>query len=130
MQVIETMRPLPIEPIAGMPSFVRGVSIIRGVLTPVVDLGFVLGIQGGAIERFVTLRLDDRQVAFAVGTVLGIRELDTSAIQQLPPLLQGASRDLIDAIGTLDEQILMILREGWELPEEVWQVLAEQEVAS
>ena len=55
--VVETMRPLPVERIAGMPSFVRGVSIIRGVPTPVVDLGVVLGTPGEAAERFVTLRL-------------------------------------------------------------------------
>ena len=36
--VAETMRPLPIEPVAGTPGFVRGVSVIRGAPTPVVDL--------------------------------------------------------------------------------------------
>ena len=35
--VAETMRPLPIEPVAGTPGFVRGVSVIRGAPTPVVD---------------------------------------------------------------------------------------------
>jgi chemotaxis signal transduction protein len=50
------MRPLPVERIAGMLSFVRGVSIIRGVPTPVVDLGVVLGTPGEAVDRFVTLR--------------------------------------------------------------------------
>ncbi len=40
--VAETMRPLPIEPVAGTPSFVRGVSVIRGMPTPVVDLKALL----------------------------------------------------------------------------------------
>jgi purine-binding chemotaxis protein CheW len=129
-RVIETMRPLPIEPIAGMPPFVRGVSIIRGLPTPVVDLGVVLGTHASVAERLVTVRLEDRQVAFAVDAVVGIRELDASALQELPPLLQGASGDAVAAIGMLDEKMLMILRAGWELPEEVWQALAEQGVAS
>ena len=123
------MRPLPVEPIAGMPSFVRGVSIIRGVLTPVVDLGDILGTSGGCAERFVTLRLGDRQVAISVGAVLGVRDLDLSKIPGLPPLLQGVSQDVIETMGTLDEEILMVLRAGWELPGEVWQALAIQEVA-
>jgi purine-binding chemotaxis protein CheW len=128
--VVETMRPLPLESIAGMPAFVRGVSIIRGVPTPVVDLGAVLGAPSSAFERIVTLRLGDRQVALAVNAVLGVRDLDLSTIQELPPLLGGTSTDLLEAIGTLDEQFIMVLRAGWELPDEVWAALAAQELAS
>jgi purine-binding chemotaxis protein CheW len=128
--VVETMRPLPLESIAGMPEFVRGVSIIRGVPTPVVDLGTVLGAPSTAFERIVTLRLGDRRVALAVNAVLGVRDLDLSAIQELPPLLGGASTDLLEAIGALDEKFLMVLRAGWELPDEVWLALATQELAS
>src|SRR5205809_310773 len=47
MHVIETMRPLPIEPMACALSFVRGISIIRGAPTPVVDLGALLGTSDG-----------------------------------------------------------------------------------
>jgi len=124
------MRPLPVEAIAGMPSFVRGVSIIRGVPTPVVDLGAVLGALGGIRERIVTLLLGDRQVALSVDAVLGVRDLDLLAVQELPPLLRGASKDVIEAIGMLDDEFLTVLRAGWELPDEVWQALAAQQLAS
>jgi purine-binding chemotaxis protein CheW len=127
--VVETMRPLPVEPIAGMPSFVQGVSIIRGLPTPVLDLGVVLGSAGSVAKRFVTLRLGDRQVALAVGGVLGVREFDSSTVQELPPLLRGAPRDVIEALGTLDGEILVVLRAGWELPEEMWQALTAEEAA-
>jgi purine-binding chemotaxis protein CheW len=128
MQVIETMRPLPVEPIAGVPSFVRGVSIIRGVPTPVVDLGALVGMPGGVAGRFVTLRVDERQVALSVDRVLGVHHLDSSTIQKLPPLFQKASKDVIEAMGTLDTQLLVVLRQGWALPDEVWKALAVDEV--
>ncbi len=132
--VVETMRPLPVEAVAGMPSFVRGVSIIRGLPTPIVDLGVVLGVPhcggGSGAERVVTLRLGDRQVALSVDSVLGVRDLDLSKLQQLPPLLQGASSDVIEAIGTLDEQFLLVLREVSELPGEVWQALSSRPLSS
>jgi purine-binding chemotaxis protein CheW len=121
------MRPLPVEPVAGVPLCVRGVSIIRGFPTPIVDLGLVLGTPGGVAGRFVTLRLGDRQVALSVDEVLGVRDLDASTIRKLPPLLQDASKDFIEAIGRLDAQVLVVLREAWELPEEVWQALSLQE---
>jgi purine-binding chemotaxis protein CheW len=129
-QVMEIMRPLPVEPIPAVPSFVQGISIIRGIPTPVVELGVLLGMPSGVADRFVTLRLGDRQVALSVDSVLGVRELDASKIRELPLLLQGASKDIIEAMGTLDEQLLVVLCAGWELPDEVWQTLTAQEVAS
>ncbi len=129
--VIETMRPLPVEPISGVPSFVQGISIIRGIPTPVVDLGSVLGSPSERAERFVTVRAGDKQVALSVNAVLGVRDLDTiMTIRELPPLLQRASKDTVETIGTLDEQVLMVLRTGWELPDEVWQALTAQEAIS
>lgn len=127
--VIETMRPLPTEAISGTPSFVLGVAIVRGIATPVVDLGAVLGAssehQG---ERFVTVRAGSGQVALLVRTVLGIRDVDTlTTTNELPPLLQGASREVVDKIGRLDDQFLEVLQEGWELPDEVWHAVTAQE---
>jgi purine-binding chemotaxis protein CheW len=124
--IIETMRPLPVEPLSGVPSFVRGISIIRGIPTPVVDLGAALGSASEHAKRFVTLRVGDKQVALSVNNVLGVRDLGTLAkLRELPPLLQTASKDVVETIGTLDEQVLMILRAGWELPDEVWKTMQE-----
>jgi len=131
MHVIETMRPLPVEPISGLPSFVQGISIIRGIPTPVVDLGAVLGTPCEQAERFVTLRVGDKQMALSVDAVLGVRDLDTiMTIRELPSLLQRASNDVVETIGTLDKQVLMVLRASWELPDEVWQTLTAQEAVS
>lgn len=130
--VIETMRPLPIEAISGAPSFVRGVAIIRGIPTPVVDLGAILGVPNRATaERFVTVRSGENQVALIVDAVLGIRNLgELTTVRQLPALLQGASRDVVETIGTLDEKFLAVLQSGWKLPDEVWEAMATQEAVS
>jgi purine-binding chemotaxis protein CheW len=129
--VIETMRPLPTERIAGTPPFVLGVAIVRGIPTPVVDLGAILGAPPAHKgERFVTVRTGSRQVALLAGTVLGIRDLDAlAATQELPPLLEGAPEDVIEKIGTLDERFLVVLQEAWKLPDEVWHAVTAQEVA-
>jgi purine-binding chemotaxis protein CheW len=124
----ETMRPLPVEPIIGMPPFVRGLSVIRGHPTPVVDLGGRLGAgEGGVVTRFVTLRAGERQVALAVDAVLGVGSLDTSALEGMPPLLREASADTVAAIGTLDAGLLVVLRATRIVPAEVWEALAERE---
>ncbi|HLJ29841.1 MAG TPA: hypothetical protein VKY85_24240, partial [Candidatus Angelobacter sp.] len=39
-------------------------------------------------------------------------------------LLRGATQDAIEAIGTRDQQMLVVLQAGWKLPIEVLQALA------
>jgi purine-binding chemotaxis protein CheW len=128
--VIETMRPLPIEPLAGVPPFVRGMSIIRGEPTPVIDLALLLGATRELPWRFVTVRSAGRQVALSVGAVAGIYDLDSRVMDQLPPLLRSAAAEFVQSVSILDEQFLFALRSGWELPLEVWQAMTAQEVAT
>jgi purine-binding chemotaxis protein CheW len=127
--IIETMRALPIEPMARAPHFVRGISIIRGIPTPVVDLGVLLGMPGNAANRFVTLRLGNRQVALSVDAVLGMNELEGITLHALPPLLAELSKEMVEAVGTRDAQLLLVLRSGWELPDNVWQGLEMSKVS-
>jgi purine-binding chemotaxis protein CheW len=123
--VIEAMRPLPVEVVPEMPSFVRGVSIMRGAPVPVVDLALAMGVtEKGAGSRFVLLRLGDRRVALIVDTILGVREIDAAGIGEMPPLLRGASADIIETMGTLDAQLLVVLQATHLLPEAIWQTLA------
>jgi purine-binding chemotaxis protein CheW len=125
--VIEAMRPLPIEPLGGVPPFVRGMSIIRGEPTPVIDLALLLGAPREMPWRFVTIRVAGKQVALSVGAVAGIYDLDPRVMDRLPTLLRGASTEFVDSVRILDEQFLFALRSRWELPAEVWQAMTEQQ---
>jgi purine-binding chemotaxis protein CheW len=126
--VVETLRPLPIERMAGVPAFLLGLSVIRGVPMPVVDLEAVVGVgHPDPISRFVSLRLGERRVAVAVGSVIGIRELDAASVEEMPPLLRDARAEVIEAVGVLDARLLLVLRASRLLPEEIWQKLANQE---
>jgi purine-binding chemotaxis protein CheW len=122
--VAETMRPLPIEPIHGMPAFVSGLSIVRGTPVPVVDLARLLGDESVAPPaRFVVVKTDRGRVVLAVSEVTGIRTLDAKSLGSLPPLLQGARADLVSAIGSLDAELLLVLEGGRILPESAWSEL-------
>jgi purine-binding chemotaxis protein CheW len=129
--VAETMRPLPIKPVAGMPGFVRGVSVIRGMPTPVVDLKALLenSENSSSYGHFVTLNLDARRVAIGVDSVVGLRNLDLSQLGELPPLLRDVTSELIESIGTRDAQLLLVLRASHIVPDEVWTTLAAAETA-
>lgn len=118
--VIETMRPLPIEALAGVNRPVSGVAIIRGAAMPVVDLAWLLAGEESHPTRFVTVNADGRRVALAVDAVVDVRVIPTGSVNDLPPLLQDANADAIATIGTLDAELLMVLRTGRLLPETVW----------
>lgn len=117
--VSETMRPLPVDPVAGVPPPVRGVAIIRGAPVPVVDLAWLLAGGESHATRFVTLDVGTRRVALAVDAVLGVRPIPADALGELPPLLRDGDADAIAAIGALDSQLIVALRSARLLPEAV-----------
>jgi purine-binding chemotaxis protein CheW len=118
--VIETMRPLPVEPLRGAPPFVLGISIIRGAPTPVVDAAALIGATGSTPRRFVTIRTGTRIGALAVDAVIGVHAL--ASLAALPPLLDAA-RDVAAAIGTLDAELLVVLDTARLVPDDVFAVL-------
>jgi len=127
--VAETMRPLSIQPVAGTPGFVRGVSVIRGAPTPVIDLKALLenGENSAGYGRFVTVKLGERRVAIGVDGVVGLRNLDSAQLGELPPMLRDVAAELIEAIGTRDAQLLVVLRAVRIVPDDVWTTLAAAE---
>jgi purine-binding chemotaxis protein CheW len=115
--VVEIMRPLPIEPVAAPPPGLRGLSLIRGVPVPVLDLAALMGEPGAPIGRLVSVIVAGRKIAFAVDTVLGVRRIDPARRAELPPLLRDSARDAVAAIGTLDAALLLLLETGKLVPE-------------
>jgi purine-binding chemotaxis protein CheW len=128
-RVVETMRPLPMRPVSGVPSFVLGLSVIRGAPAPVLDVGSVLGAPGGRAGRFVTIRCGPRLVALAVESVLGIRNLADATLVGIPPLIGVLDRTVLSAIGTLDSDLLLVLTEARLVADEVWARLDELDLA-
>jgi purine-binding chemotaxis protein CheW len=124
VHVVETMRPLPIEPVAGAPSFVLGLALIRGVAVPVVEAAHLLAGKDVApaesdrtTRRFVTLDVGGRPVALAVNGVVGVRSIAAASRGALPRLLSHAASDVIETVGALDAELLVVLQAGHLLPQ-------------
>jgi purine-binding chemotaxis protein CheW len=119
--VVETMRPLPVRPLAEMPSFVLGVSIIRGAAVPVLDGAMLVGTKpDGEPARFVVLRTGTRHVCLAMQEVIGVRHLPRASLAGIPPLLQQAGTAIVSALGTLDAELLVVLQGGRLLADDLW----------
>jgi purine-binding chemotaxis protein CheW len=124
--VVETMRPLPVEPLGGRRdaalASIEGVAMIRGAPVPVLDARKLLGVPSGRAGRFVVVRTHDRRVAIAVDAVLEISRIDGDTLSRLPPLLaeNGAA---VSAFGALDAALLIVLDAARILPEDVARAL-------
>lgn len=116
----ETMRPLPVEPLAGVPAYVRGVAIIRDRPTAVVDAAALLTDHPGSPSRFVTLRAGDRPIALAVDAVVGIAAVPAERAGALPGILQSPRLAAVSAAGTLDGALLLALEGTRIVPDDVW----------
>lgn len=121
--VRETMRPLPIAPLAGLPPFVLGLAVVRGSSIPVIHAGQLLGSSSSLPGRFVALTLGERAAALAVDAVLEIRSLPQGVLTLTAPLLRDANAGLVSLVGALDRQLLVVLQTARLVPESVWSAL-------
>ena len=117
--VVETLRPLAVEPIGMGPAFVLGFSIIRGAPTLVVDTATVLGGAKSTATRFVVVRVGERRLALAFDSVLDVRPIATD-FSQLPPLTGTASSECIAAIATQDADLLVLLEASRLISDDAW----------
>jgi purine-binding chemotaxis protein CheW len=107
--VIETMRALPVTPIDDMPVCVRGVSVIRGESTPVVDVGALLGGEPGERRRFVTVRAGGRIAALAVDGVAGVARFASAELEGRPAILSASSPSIVEMLATRDRALYLVL---------------------
>lgn len=117
---IETLRPLPVRSLPGLTPSIAGVAIVRGCVTPVVDLDRLLGGPGDPGTRWLTVRAATRQVAFAVAEVVGARRIDTDRLAPLPPLAALAGESGVDAVTVDDAELMLVLAAARIVPAEVW----------
>ena len=107
--VVETMRPLPIEPLGHGADYVRGVSVIRGAATIVIDAATLFKTSAGARSRFVVVRVGTRTAALIVDEVSEVRTLPETELGALPPLARSAGNEMIQAIGAVDAELVVVL---------------------
>jgi purine-binding chemotaxis protein CheW len=122
--VLETMRCRSVRAVAGAPSYLLGVALIRGAAVPVVDLGALLfDAVSNSLTRIVTLRTGARSVALAVDRVIGVAKLDANAAATTVPLLAGAAGDKLAGVGALDRELLFVLDGALTLDEATFRLI-------
>lgn len=124
--VIETLRPLPTTPCAGVPSFVLGAAVVRGLAVPVVRLDRFLGAAPSPSTRFVLVRCGARAAALAVDSVSGVASL-AGIERDATPLLGAGADGAVVALGALDGELVVLLRAARIVPDDAWRAIGGRE---
>lgn len=98
-----------ITPVPTSPSYVLGVSSLRGQVVPVLDLRLRLGLPVRPPDRdsrLLVVEWNSRTIALLVDSATEFRELDSSLIEQAP---DEATGELIDRLFHLEERTVLML---------------------
>ncbi|GIF03321.1 chemotaxis protein CheW [Actinoplanes siamensis] len=125
-EVVETMRPLPTRPLAGTPPYVRGLTILRGEPSPVVDVPRLLTGVTSEIDRYVAVRAGRGPVVCATGPVLGVQTVRAAPPEGPGTMFTGASTSLVAAVGRVGTEPLLLLHGIRTVPDEVWETAAQE----
>lgn len=98
--------------IANTPDFILGVTNLRGVIVPIVDLRVKFALQDTAINEntvIIVLTLTDRVVGIVVDGVSDVLSLSAGQIKPAPEFSAKLSTEYLLGLGTLHEQMLILM---------------------
>ena len=104
-----------VTPVANAPSYISGITNVRGEIVPVFDLMKKFAIQGVSSEhKFLLVRIEGVPVCLAVDEVNGMKKFDDKDVFDLPTVV-NAELDYFDKVLKLDEGILALVVKPEEL---------------
>ena len=110
--------------IANAPNFIIGVTNLRGVIVPIVDLRVKFNLSTAAINEdtvIIVLTLIDRVVGIVVDGVSDVISLISDQIKPAPEFSATLSTEYLLGLGTLEERMLILM--------DIEKLLSSQEMA-
>ncbi|HRL20448.1 chemotaxis protein CheW [Alcaligenes sp. SDU_A2] len=98
--------------IANVPGFIKGVTNLRGVIVPIVDLRIRFNMEKVDYDHqtvVVILNLKERVVGVVVDGVSDVLVLQSSQISAAPSFGTAFSTEYLTGIGTLGERMLILV---------------------
>ncbi len=98
--------------IANVPSFIKGVINLRGLIVPVVDLRikFDLGrAEYTDLTVVIILNITGRIMGIVVDSVSDVTTLQPEQIGMAPPVSSALSTEYLLGLGTVDERMLILV---------------------
>ncbi|MEG3115939.1 chemotaxis protein CheW [Salinicola sp. 4072] len=98
--------------IANVPEFIKGVTNLRGVIVPIIDLRLKFHldkVEYGGQTVVIVVNVDDRIVGIVVDGVSDVMSLSPDQIKPAPEFGVTLSSDYLSGIGSLDDRMLVLV---------------------
>lgn len=98
--------------IANVPSFIKGVTNLRGIIVPIVDMRIKFNLESVEYNHqtvVVILNLETRVVGVVVDGVSDVLMLQSSQVSAAPQFGTAFSTEYLTGIGTLGERMLILV---------------------
>ncbi|ARJ43370.1 chemotaxis protein CheW [Pantoea alhagi] len=98
--------------IANTPAFIKGVTNLRGVIVPIIDLRVKFaqpGVQYNDNTVVIVLNLEHRVVGIVVDGVSDVLSLTTDQIRPSPEFAVTMSTEYLTGLGALGERMLILV---------------------
>lgn len=102
----------PPTPLPRAPAYVLGMSDLRGVVIPIIDLGARLGfraIDANPSSVVVVAQIRDRLAGLLVDGVSDLLEIDAERLQPTPEAGSAETKEVIQGIFEIDGRILSLI---------------------
>jgi len=110
VESIIKMQPITVVP--HTPSFVEGVTNLRGSVLPVIDLRKRFGLSTDTISkksRIVVIALGKTKVGMIVDAVSEVMRVPDDAIEPPPPMVTSIDTTFITGIAKIDTKLVILL---------------------
>ena len=98
--------------IANVPSFVKGVVNLRGVIVPIVDMRLKFNLESATYDDFtvvIVLNVAGRIVGMVVDAVSDVTTLTAEQLRAVPEFNSAIDSDHLLAIGVIDDRMLILV---------------------
>ncbi len=92
--------------------FIKGVINLRGNIIPVIDMRERFNMEGKlytAITRVIVIKLEDKLAGMIVDAVSQVLVLNEEDIEEAPDIIHGISKEFIEGIGKVNDDLIIIL---------------------
>jgi purine-binding chemotaxis protein CheW len=98
--------------IANAPEFIKGVTNLRGIIVPIIDMRIKFSLGTPTYDQFtvvIILNISGRVVGIVVDSVSDVINLTPEQTKPAPEMASTFNADYLIGLGTLDERMLILI---------------------
>lgn len=111
-QVIEIIRLQSIIKVPNAPSFVEGITNLRGTVIPIIDLKKRFDLVGSHSDdntRIIVVNINNKPVGFVVDSVTEVLHINEDSIKEAPDIISGIGKEYIKSIVNINDRLIINL---------------------